>query len=590
MNGLVQQTTVGPRTDVPALLWHFFKVYRRRTLIVVALLTVAGLAEGFSVLALLPFVQLALSGNGAHAGHVWQWISACLALFGLAPSVGSLLTLIVIGALLKAAVTLLAMKEVGYAVGQMMTDLRRRLVVALMEARWSYFLTRPLGLFANAICAEAIRAGVSYQQSARLAAAFIQAVIYAAATAVVSWQIALFALIAGTGGAIIFRRVVSIGHNAGERQTDLMKSLAVRMTDTLQGIKAIKAMGAEKSAIPFLDKEINELDDAQKSQVWSGELLRVAQEPLLVAILALGIYGAIEIEGQSIPTLMITALLFYRLFNRFQVMQEIYQQIGIGASAYWSVRSLGTEAEREAERSSKRGLISHAVPCIEFDAVSFRYAVHPVLQEVSLRVKPGEFIVITGQSGVGKTTMLDLISGLLTPASGVVLVDGVDLKEMDLRPWRTRLGYVPQEPLLLHDTIYRNISLGDQAISREHAREALSAAGLWRLIADLPEGMDTIVGERGGRFSGGQRQRISLARALARCPAVLLLDEITAGLDRDTEHEVCLTLRALAGKMTLFAVSHQPAIVGIADRAFRLHEGRVQKLPSASGPLPAVRA
>lgn len=571
----MKQTATVHSRSVSALLVHFFELYPSRTLAIVGLLTLAGLGEGISVLALLPFIEIVLSADPTHMSVLGGWLVQALTKIGVAPSIGSLLALIVVGIAAKAAITLVAMKEVGFAVGRMMTDLRQRLIAALMAARWSYFVGRPLGVFANAIGAETIRAGTTYQQAARLASTFIQAVVYGVATVVISWQVALLAIVSGLIGAVAFRTIVAAAHLAGNRQTDLMRSLSVRTTDTLQGIKPIKAMATERAALPLLNQEIHELDQEQRKQVWSAELLRVAQEPILVVFLAIGIFVAVELGGQSLPTLMVLAALFYRLFNRFQVMQETYQQIGMGASAYWSIQNTCQEAEQEAEQSSKQAAARSGVPLIEFSSVSFRYADLPVLQDLSLRIEPGEFITIAGASGGGKTTLLDLVAGLLTPVSGSILVDGNDLRDMDLQAWRAHLGYVPQEPLLLHDTIYRNVCLGDETISREHAQQALAAAGVWDVIAGLPEGMDTMVGERGSRFSGGQRQRISLARALARHPAVLLLDEITAALDKDTERDVCLTLKALTGKMTLVAASHQPALMEAADRVLHLENGRL---------------
>lgn len=576
------------KKGVPALLWHFMRHYPRRTSIVAGLLTLAGFAEGVSVLALLPFIQVALAGNIADAGAAVRWVAACLGFFGLPISIGALLLLIIVGVALKAVMTLVAMKEVGYAVSALMTDLRQRLIEALINARWSYFVAQPVGLFANAISSETSRAGTTYRQSARLAAAAVQACVYGIVTFIVSWKVALFAICAGLAGVVLFRRVISLAMRSGERETDLTRSLSVRTTDALQGIKAIKAMAAERSALPLISHEIGELDVAQRQQVWSIEVMRVAQEPLLVACLAIAIYGAIEVGGESLSALMVIAALFYRLFNRIQVMQEIYQQIGVGASAYWAILRLCQQTERESERRSSATLAEKGSAAVGLDAVGFGYTGSPVLSDLSLRIEPGEFIAISGPSGGGKTTLLDLISGLLQPSHGRVTINGQDLANTDLRSWRSRIGYVPQEMLLLHDTIYRNVSLDDASISRAVAEQALRQAGVWGVVSGLPEGIDTVVGERGGRFSGGQRQRISLARALARRPDILLLDEITAALDRDTERDVCATLRALAGTITIIAVSHQAEMVRVADRTIYLRDGRLVEQQRNAKAVPAT--
>jgi ATP-binding cassette subfamily C protein len=571
------------RGGVPALLWHFFRTYRTRSLLVVALLSAAGLAEGVSILALLPLVQIALAGENAGTGEAVGWVKRTLELLHLHPSVGTLLVLIVAGIVIKAAVTFLAMKNSGYAVAHLMTDLRHRLIAALMAARWSYFVSQPLGVFANAIGAETIRAGLTYQQSARLAAACIQIIVYGVATVIVSWQLAVFAMLTGCAGVFIFRQVVAAAQDAGSRQTELLRSLSVRITDTLQGIKAIKAMAAEGRALPLLDREIRGLDEAQRQRVLSEELFRAAQEPVLVVILAIGFFGAVTLGGASLPALMVVAVLFYRLFNRCQSAQEIYQAIAIDESAFWSVHQLSVEAERETERSQGAAAVPTGAPRIEINNVSYSYGTAAVLHGISLTVQPGEFVVISGVSGSGKTTLLDILSGLLQPTDGCVRIDGTDLREIDLRAWRNRIGYVPQEMLLLHDTILRNVTLSDDSITLFDAEQALRGAGIWDLVAQLPEGINTPVGERGGRFSGGQRQRISIARALVRRPTLLLLDEITAALDKESARAVSDTLRTLAGSMTIITISHQTEMARAADRVVRVGDGRIIIAPSHAG-------
>jgi len=182
---------------------------------------------------------------------------------------------------------------------------------------------------------------------------------------------------------------------------------------------------------------------------------------------------------------------------------------------------------------------------------------------------------LIGASGAGKTTVVDLITGLLQPTDGQILIDSASLKDCSLEAWRGMIGYVPQEVLLLHDTVLHNVTLGDPAFDQADAERALRAAEAWDFVAAMPEGLNTIVGERGGTLSGGQRQRLCIARALVRRPRLLILDEATSALDPHSEAAICDTLAALRGQMTILAVSHQTRLASIADRVLRLQDGVV---------------
>jgi ATP-binding cassette subfamily C protein len=178
-----------------------------------------------------------------------------------------------------------------------------------------------------------------------------------------------------------------------------------------------------------------------------------------------------------------------------------------------------------------------------------------------------------GPSGSGKTTIIDLVIGLLRPESGEIRIDGVPFDTIDLRAWRRMVGYVPQETVLLHDTVLHNVTLGDPAISQAQARAALEKAGAWDFVRALPDGLGTVVGERGGRLSGGQRQRIAIARALIDAPRLLILDEATSALDGESEAEIIATLRALKHDLTILAITHNESLANAADVVHRLEVG-----------------
>jgi len=169
-----------------------------------------------------------------------------------------------------------------------------------------------------------------------------------------------------------------------------------------------------------------------------------------------------------------------------------------------------------------------------------------------------------------------LITGLLTPHEGTVWIDDIPLTKIDLRAWRKMIGYVPQETLLLHDTVLINVTLGAPELSEQDVERALRDAGAWDFVAEMPDGIHSVVGERGLRLSGGQRQRITIARALVHKPQLLILDEATSALDPISEAEICRSLQELKGKLTILAITHQKALFDAAETVFQLNNGKAQ--------------
>ena len=183
--------------------------------------------------------------------------------------------------------------------------------------------------------------------------------------------------------------------------------------------------------------------------------------------------------------------------------------------------------------------------------------------------------MITGPSGVGKTTLIDLILGLHLPTEGNIFIDGVPLHEISLPFWRRQIGYVAQELILLNDTVAANVSLGDPDLDEAAVSRALEIAGAAGFMGQLGKGLQTVVGDKGARLSGGQRQRINLARALVRRPRLLVLDEVTSALDPDSEREICANIRDLVGETTVLAITHRPAFLEWADIVYRIGEGGI---------------
>jgi subfamily B ATP-binding cassette protein HlyB/CyaB len=214
---------------------------------------------------------------------------------------------------------------------------------------------------------------------------------------------------------------------------------------------------------------------------------------------------------------------------------------------------------------------------VTFEHATFRYRIDgpEVLHSVSFNVQPGQVIGIVGSSGSGKSTITKLVQRLYVPESGRVLIDGVDLAMVDLTWLRRQIGVVLQENVLFNRSIRENIALADPAMPMERVIEAASLAGAHDFILELPEGYDTVVGERGSTLSGGQRQRVAIARALITDPRILILDEATSALDYESERAIQQNMKRIAAGRTVFVIAHRLSTVRNANRIITLEHGRI---------------
>ena len=539
-------------------------------------LLLAGVFEGIGLASLLPLLSLAIDEQtGGEPSTITVYVEEALGYFGYVPDLGLLLALVVGGILLKCLLTMLAMRYVGSAVAAVATDLRAELIARLLSVRWGYFTQQPLGRIANAVSVDATRAGQAYLMAANLQVNVLQTVIYGAVAALVSWQLALVALAIGGTIAITLHFLVKASKKAGRRQVRRTSELVVYLSDALSNIKPLKAMARSGKFANLFERKIRQLNRALRSQVINQYALKNLEEMLVAIVIGVGFYVATTRWNVPVSQLLVMGVLLYRAISSIGKMQRQLQKAVLYESPYWSMRQLIDEAAAAGEIDSGSATPSLSKGC-RLENVSFAYGSEEVLRGVSIDIPSRRLTVVSGPSGSGKTTLTDLLLGLYQPQSGQILVDGAPLSEIDLQAWRNLIGYVPQELILFHDTILANVTLGDPRIGEPEARAALEAAGAWEFVDTLPEGLQSVVGEKGAKLSGGQRQRIALARALAGKPKLLIVDEVTSALDPATEKAICRNIDALSEDLTVLAITHREAWTEIADRVYHLERGRVE--------------
>ncbi len=537
-------------------------------------LLLGGIAEGVGLASLLPAISIVIGDDDGPPNPSIVAFTDALTSIGLPATLPVLVAVSVGGIVMKNVLNLAAMTYVGYAVAHVATGMRRDLVDNLLNVRWNYFTQQPLGRITNSLSVDATRAGQAYLTAANFLVNAIQAVIYSTVALFVSWKVAVIAILIGGTIALFLNFLVRSAKKAGRRQTRYTADFITYLSDALNNIKPLKAMARQDAFAHLIDRNIVGLRRALRRQVITKQALKNIDEILSAITLGGGLLLAVVYWGVPAAELAVIGILMIQLLNSIGRIQKEYQKASIFESAYYNVQSQIAEsaAEREVDQGTVAPTLEQGCKLIN---VSFSHPRTPVLRDVSLNFPKGTITVLTGPSGAGKTTITDLLIGFRTPDSGQVLIDGRPLEELELHKWRAMLGYVPQELVLFHDTVFSNIALGDPSIGEAEVRVALEAAGALGFVESMSEGLHTPVGEKGAKVSGGQRQRIALARALVTKPKLLILDEVTSALDPETELAIVDNILALRSESTIIAITHRPAFREIADQIYELANGSV---------------
>ena len=401
---------------------------------------------------------------------------------------------------------------------------------------------------------------------------------YFGALLFISWKLTLFTLcfvpLFGWFMGMVGRKLKANSARVQELWSDTMS----QVEETLGGLRIIKAFCAEEK----MNTRFDRTNTSYREHLARVQIRQQAAHPMseflgtlmIVIVLWFGGIMVLRSHVMSGPTFIYYLVMLYSIINPLKDFSKAGYNIPKGLASMERIDRI-LQAEVEIQNCENPVHISSLEHQIEFRHVSFKYDQQWILRDINLVIPKGKTIAIVGQSGSGKSTMLDLIPRYYDVQEGEVLIDGINVKDLGIHDLRQLIGNVNQEAILFNDSFYNNITFGVENATRQEVEQAAKIANAYEFITESEHGFDTNIGDRGGRLSGGQRQRVSIARAILKNPPILILDEATSALDTESERLVQEALERLMKTRTTIAVAHRLSTIKSADEICVLHEGRI---------------
>ncbi|MBF6569728.1 MAG: ABC transporter ATP-binding protein [Candidatus Binataceae bacterium] len=584
--------------ELRAYLAALLGVSRWKIALTVAITIVASMTEGVGVMLLLPTLQIAglnLTGRG-EAGRYAAIIRHALESVGLNPTLLMLLGLFV-GLIAGRAFLNQLQHLAATAVEERFQDhLRRRVYRAIINANWMFICRSRSTDLTHVLTAEIERIGILTYMLMLLAADVVLAAIYVGIAFMLSAQMTAVVLASGILLALLMYGRTQRVHQSGVEISDRVQELYGAVIEHLQNLKTVKAYGAQNrmtNLFSRLSARAAEANiNAMRQQCLAAGWFELGSAIAMGAV----VYISVRVIAVPPPELLILLLLFVRVMPRFMSIHGGYRTCVAALPAFINTTQMEARCVAAAESTVTAGERLELRQQIKFNQVSFAYpgAAVVALDRAELVVPAGAITALVGPSGAGKSTIADLVMGLLSPASGSIAIDGLELSPERARHWREEIGYVGSDSFLFHDTVRNNLLWACPDAGERQMSEALRLAAAEEFIAALPDGLDTIVGDRGAMLSQGERQRIALARALLRQPSLLILDEATNNLDHESEARVMAAIEPLLGGLTVLLVAHRlstirwSSLIHVIERGSVVESGDLDSLTRHHGRLRAL--
>ena len=578
------------------VLRRFIPPYKKYLILSIIFNVLSAMLNIFSFAALIPILQILFQTGDAEAATslmAWDWGNVQEVLMnnlnyyvnGLIADYGPTTTLLLIGLFL--ATTTLLKTGFYFLTSACIVPIRTGVVRDIRNQLYQKITSLPLGFFSEERKGDIIArmtGDVQEVESSIMSSLDmlfknpVLIIAYFSTMLFVSWHLTVFTLLIVPIMGYIMGRIGRKLKQASAKAQSLWSDTMSLVEETLGGLRIIKAFCAEEK----MNRRFDQINSSYRSHLMRVNIRQSSAHPMseflgtVMIVIVLWFGGYLVLNNNTItgPTFIYYMVILYSIINPLKEFSKASYNIPKGLASMERIDKI-LLAENTIQETDHPKQIASFEHQIEFRNVSFRYADQWILKDVSLTIPKGKTIALVGQSGGGKSTLVDLIPRYYDVQKGEVLIDGINVKDLGIHDLRQLIGNVNQEAILFNDTFRNNISFGVDNATDEQIAEAAKIANAYDFIMQSEHQFETNIGDRGGRLSGGQRQRVSIARAILKNPPILILDEATSALDTESERLVQDALERLMKTRTTVAIAHRLSTIKNADEICVLHEGQI---------------
>lgn len=563
-----------PTLEFALYLWNN---YRKSLLFGISCLLIGALVDASAALMVAPIFDLIMNdqGVGSEYSQITKKIFLLFDTLGLPKTSVFALSFFLTLYICRSVITIITNIFAGKIRAALQKNMTLNLYKSVVNANWKFYLTRNQGQFINSITRETQALYLAYDSVNQLFVCFVQISVFTVVAFYISWQITLICLIVACLCATPLFLLTRLSYRWGHEN---VQSAGISNSITQESFslaKVIQAYAKQGSSYQQLEKQQN---IQEKLSVRFHVLAKVIQE-LFYPIGIISIIIAYYFSRQFDVPFAKLSIVLYALWKTAPFISNFLSSkscLGQHLPSFFNILNLEKDALAHPILSGDI-TFEQLYEQIEFKNVSFSYqsAENKALNDINLNVKKGKMTALVGASGSGKSTLADMLMGFHQAQEGQILVDGCPLSDINLKSYRQKIGYVPQQSVLFNTTIRENLLWSKEDATEEDLRLACQSANALEFVEQLPNGFDTEVGDRGVRLSGGQIQRLAIARAIIRKPDLLILDEATSSLDSDSEQEIQKAINKIAESTTTIVIAHRLSTIKNADFVYILSNGKL---------------